>query len=138
MDSKYRVVQDFYRAFNSRDLELMKLNWSQSESILMANPIGGIRRGRDEIFNGYAKIFGSEPSVYVELFDFQFEASESMFVINGRERGHLVSGKHKVDLRIRTTRIYRLEGASWKQIVHHGSIDEPDLLNTYQQIILGR
>ncbi len=137
-DSKYEIVESFYKAFNSKDLELMKKNWSHSESISMANPIGGIRRGWNEILKGYEKIFSSDHRVYVELYDFQFNSSDQMFVINGRERGNLTVGENQIDLHIRTTRIYKLEGAQWRQIVHHGSIDDPKLLEAYQKIILNK
>ena len=135
-DSKYLAVHQFYNAFNNRNLELMQANWSHSEFIRMANPIGGIRKGWLEILEGYKKIFSSNHKVFVELFDFQFISSDKMFVITGRERGHLEAEGKKLDLRIRTTRIYHLEGAKWKQVTHHGSIDEPKLLDEYQKIIL--
>lgn len=137
-DSKLEIVESFYKAFNNKDIDLMNDNWSHSESIVMANPIGGIRYGWEEILNGYRKIFSSNHKVYVELYDFQIFSSDQMFVINGRERGHLVSGNCQIDLKIRTTRIYQLEGVRWRQIIHHGSIDEPKLLEKYQNIILNK
>ena len=135
-DSKYEIVERFYKAFNNRDIDLMKGNWSHSESIIMANPIGGIRKGWGEILNGYEKIFSSDHLVYVELYDFQFHSTDHMFVINGRERGFIKTGSDQLDLKIRTTRIYHLEGPEWRQVAHHGSIDDPRLLEMYQKIIL--
>jgi len=137
-DSKYQAVHEFYQAFNSRSLRLMQKNWSHSDTVCMANPIGGIRRGWKEIEEGYRKIFGSNHNVYVELYDFQFISTDQMFVINGRERGKLQSGNIELELKIRTSRIYQLEGATWKQVVHHGSMDDADLLKEYQKIILNK
>ena len=138
LDSKYEVLSQFYKAFNSKDIDLMTKNWSHSESICMNNPIGGIRKGWGEISAGYKKIFASEHSVYVEFYDFQFITADTMFVANGRERGTLKYTGGTLDLRIRTTRIFKLEGAVWRQHLHHGSIDEPLLLKEYQKIILNK
>ncbi len=44
-----QALVQFYDAFNSRDLEKMSLNWAQSDEIAMDNPLGGIKRGWDEI-----------------------------------------------------------------------------------------
>jgi len=137
-DSKHCAIHEFYQAFNSRSLELMQKNWSHSDMVCMANPIGGIRRGWKEIEEGYRKIFGSNHRVYVELYDFQFISTNQMFVINGRERGTLQSGNKELELKIRTSRIYQLEGATWKQVVHHGSMDDPEHLKEYQKIILNK
>lgn len=42
------ALSEFYRAFNQRDLELMRQNWHPGECVL-DNPLGGIRRSRGEI-----------------------------------------------------------------------------------------
>ena len=39
------ALAQFYRAFNSRDLGLMEENWDASDDAVMANPLGGIKRG---------------------------------------------------------------------------------------------
>ncbi|WP_255516532.1 hypothetical protein [Geobacter sp. FeAm09] len=38
---------------------------------------------------------------------------------------------------IRTSRIFRLMEGRWRQVHHHGSNDDPDLLASYRKAVLG-
>jgi hypothetical protein len=53
----------------------------------------------------------------------------------GRERGQLEAGNEVLDLAIGTTRIFRFSGVRWRQLHYHGSIDQPDLLTAYQEVV---
>jgi hypothetical protein len=134
----YHALVSFYKAFNSQNLELMANNWLQTDEASMSNPLGGIKRGWHEIEAVYNKIFHGEADVYVEFYDYSIHATESMFVSVGRERGVLKVAGKEVELAIRTSRMYRLDGNQWKQIHHHGSMDNPQLLNIYQSTLLGK
>ena len=50
----------FYRALNSRDLELMQQNWANSTKSAMDNPLGGVKRGWSEIRTTYEQLFRSK------------------------------------------------------------------------------
>ena len=58
-----------------------------------------------------------------------------MFYAVGRERGEFLLGETAINLAIRTTRIYKLIDGRWRQVHHHGSIDDPELLAQYQSAI---
>lgn len=66
-------------------------------------------------------------------------ASSEMIVFAGRERGTYEHGGSSFPLDIRTTRIFLYAPArgGWRQIHHHGSIDQPEHLAQYQQAVLG-
>ena len=49
-----RVLSKFYEALNDRDLEQMGRNWPHTDEAVMDNPVGGIKRGWDEIRSVYA------------------------------------------------------------------------------------
>ncbi len=134
----YAALVAFYRAFNGRDLGLMAANWSQGAEASMSNPLGGLRRGWQDIQEVYRRIFTGPAEVYVEFYDYSLHTGDDMFCAVGRERGQLrVAGK-TVDLAIRTSRIYRREADGWRQLHHHGSIESPALLQKYQDTVLGR
>jgi hypothetical protein len=59
-----------------------------------------------------------------------------MFYAVGRERGVLQSKHGSLDLSIRTSRLFRLIGQRWRQVHHHGSIENPERLLRYQASIL--
>lgn len=53
----------------------------------------------------------------------------------GRERGRFERGSVGLDLAIRTTRIFRGAAGRWRQVHHHGSIEDPALLGAYRQAV---
>jgi len=130
------ALSKFYKAFNNQDMQLMEQSWLNTAEISMDNPIGGIRRGWEEIGKGYHKIFTGKAKVYVEFYEFSIHKTSSMFFATGRERGYFRTNEIEIPLEIRTSRIYILDEGIWRQIHHHGSIDNPDLLKTYQEAIL--
>ena len=136
VSSPYGVLSEFYRAFNARDLQAMSLNWAQSDDIAMDNPLGGIKRGWAEIGPVYARIFGGPAEVYVEFFDYTLHETAELSYAVGRERGYLRSDGEELALAIRTTRLFRKIDGRWRQVHHHGSIEDPRLLARYQAVVL--
>ena len=53
----------------------------------------------------------------------------------GRERGTLQAAGRSLELKIRTTRVFRFVGGRWRQVHHHGSIDDATLLARYQAAV---
>jgi len=126
------ALVEFYKAFNSRDLELMKANWAQTGDVSMANPLGGVKLGWWALEGVYSRIFDGPAEVFVEFYDYVVQRSGSMFCVAGRERGRFRLGDQELALAIRTSRSYQFLGGRWQQIHHHGSIDDPDMLAAYQ------
>jgi hypothetical protein len=104
----------------------------------MDNPLGGIKRGWNEISEVYSKIFSGPAEVYVEYYDYTIHESAEMFYAVGRERGYFKLNAEKINLAIRTSRIFKLIGSNWKQVHHHGSIEDPKLLERYQNAVIAK
>jgi ketosteroid isomerase-like protein len=134
----FEALVEFYRAFNGRDLALMQSNWLGTEEASMSNPLGGVCRGWEAIQEVYAKIFEGKAEVYVEFYDYTIHDSHDMFCAVGREKGYFRMDGMQVELAIRTSRIYRKVQGKWRQLHHHGSIDDPALLAEYQSAVRGR
>ncbi|MCC8955416.1 nuclear transport factor 2 family protein [Bradyrhizobium sp. Pear77] len=128
---------DFYKAFNTRDLDGLAANWEEGDAPSMDNPIGGIRRGWQSISEGYLKLFGGSATVQVTFHDFTSQGGEDWHLFVGREKGTCTTPDVKMDLRFRTTRWFTRRGGIWRQLHHHGSIEEPALLAEYQKAIFG-
>lgn len=126
---------EFYRAFNSGDLSLMQQNWVCNEESVMSNPLGGVKRGWEEIQAVYERIFHGQAAVYVEYHDFSIQQSDTMFCAIGRERGYVEKQGQRLALAIRTTRFFTQQAGRWRQTHHHGSIDQPQLLQDYQGFV---
>ena len=131
----HEALVEFYKAFNGRDSELIQKNWLNNEEIAMDNPLGGIKRGWDEIKTIYSRIFTGQAKVYVEFYDYTIVPMEGGFVAIGRERGSVEIKGKKLDLAIRTSRVYKLIDEEYKQVHHHGSIEFPKLLEEYQELV---
>ena len=126
----------FYAAFNNRDLAAVERNWwTEDETAAMANPLGGLYRGWPAIREVYARIFGGEATVYVEFHDYTLQEMGDLFYAVGRERGHLERDGQRTELAIRTSRVFRKYNGRWRQVHHHGSIEDPTLLERYQQAV---
>ena len=102
----------------------------------MSNPLGGVKRGWREIEEVYKRIFNGPAQVYVEYYDYSIYQTEMMFCAVGKERGYFKRGDIEIDLAIRTSRTYILIDGHWRQLHHHGSIDNPELLASYQTAVL--
>ncbi len=136
--SASQALSQFYCAFNSRNIQIMSQNWAQSDDIAMDNPLGGIKRGWAEIQQVYERIFNGPAEVYVEFFDYTIHETSEMFYAVGRERGYFRLGGEEITLAIRTSRIFRKIKGRWRQIHHHGSIENPQALARYQTAVLVR
>ena len=132
----FQKLVEFYYAFNSGDVEMMANNWAHTEEVAMDNPLGGIKRGWADIRAVYERIFNGPAEVYVEFYDYTIHLTEEMFYAVGRERGRFQIGDNRIALAIRTSRIFKKIEGQWRQVHHHGSIEDPDLLNRYQQAVI--
>lgn len=133
---KMRALSQFYRALNNRDLGLMARNWAQTDEAVMDNPVGGIKRGWPAIRAVYERVFSRAASFRFEFYDYTLHEVGDMFYVVGREQGEYASNQSRLAMLIRTSRIFRLIDGEWRQIHHHGSIDDADLLREYQRVVL--
>ena len=134
-DATRYALTGFYVAFNTRDLAAMSRNWAQTDDIVMDNPLGGIRRGWPAIREVYERLFTGSARVYVEFYDYSLHEASDIFYAVGRERGYFQRGENRIDLAIRTSRIFRRFNGRWLQVHHHGSIEDPALLDRYQKAV---
>jgi len=130
-----QALAQFYRAFNTRNLKMIDDNFAHSDEVAIDNPLGGIRRGADEPHKMYEGVFKSPADVHVEFWDYTIHRIGDVFWAVGRERGTYRDGETVKDLNIRTTRIFQLIDGRWRQMHHHGSIEDAKLLDDYQSAV---
>ena len=83
-----RVLSAFYQALNSRDMDLMTRNWAQTDEAVMDNPVGGIKRGWEEIKTVYERIFSSSGPYWFEFYDYSYHEGWRDLLCRGqRARG---------------------------------------------------
>jgi ketosteroid isomerase-like protein len=130
-----QALAQFYRAFNTRDLRMLNENFANVDEVAIDNPLGGIRRGADEPYKMYEGVFKSRADVHVVFWDYTIHRAGDVFWAVGRERGTYRDGDAVKELNIRTTRIYKLTDGRWRQMHHHGSIEDAQLLAEYQSAV---
>jgi len=133
------LMESFYYAFNHRDLAVLGMVWADHDLIQLNNPLGGILRGYEPIAALYSRVFTGSASVWVELDDIVEFKTDAMVVFAGRETGEFTRNDQTLPLSIRTSRVVQWFGPEigWRQVHHHGSIDDPLLLAEYQQAVRG-
>lgn len=133
------ALECFYFAFNQRSIEALDAVWARAGLISLDNPLGGILRGLDDIRALYQRIFTGPSRVWVELSDIVEYVGEETVVFAGRERGEFTQGGRTIPLEIRTSRVFQYFGevVGWRQVHHHGSIDNSEALARYQQAVRG-
>lgn len=138
LDGARAALETFYFAFNTRSLEALTAVWAPDPTVSLANPLGGLLVGADGITALYRRIFEGSARVWVEYHDVTEYASDGGVLFVGRERGEFRTERDGVLLAIRTTRFFRfLDRAGWRQVHHHGSIDDATLLARYQAAVRG-
>ncbi len=130
-----QALSQFYRAFNTRDLKMIDDNFAQSDEVAIDNPLGGIRRGADEPHKMYEGVFKSPADVHVEFWDYTIHRAGDVFWAVGRERGTYRDGNDLKTLNVRTSRIFQFINGRWRQMHHHGSIEDAKLLADYQNAV---
>jgi limonene-1,2-epoxide hydrolase len=130
-----QALAQFYRAFNTRDLKMMDENFAPSDEVAIDNPLGGIRRGADQPHKMYEGVFKSPADVHVEFWDYTIHRAGDVFWAVGRERGTYLDGEIVKNLNVRTTRIFQMINSRWRQMHHHGSIEDAKLLGDYQSVV---
>lgn len=136
LDGARAAIETFYFAFNRRSAQTLRAIWLDHPLVQLNNPLGGVLRGIEPIAELYGRIFDGPAQVWVELSDIVEFALDDVAVFAGRERGELVLGDEHVPLAIRTSRVFAFVPAiGWRQVHHHGSIDDPELLGRYQAAV---
>jgi hypothetical protein len=131
------AIKGFYRAFNVRDMNALATSWLDDERASMDNPIGGIRLGWNAIREGYSILFEGKAEVKVAFEAHSSQGGKDWHLFVGRERGFCRTPEANLELRIRTSRLFVRVDENWRQLHHHGSIEEPALLAEYQRMIFG-
>jgi hypothetical protein len=137
VDSPTNALIAFYHGFNCRDIAALEEVWARDNLPSMDNPIGGIRRGWDEIAAGYRLLFAGPAQVLVEFHDYSVQAGDDWALFVGRERGTCRTERGTMEIAIRTTRWFVRFHDRWRQLHHHGSFERGSMLSEYQRLILG-
>jgi len=134
-----QALAQFYRALNARDIEMMQQNGpiqqSRKWTILWENQT---RAGAklDQLMKDCS---AAGPSTTSSFTITTLHQSGDLFYVVGRERGDLDLSGQAMRLAIRTSASSKeMRMRNGGKCNHHGSIEYPQMLATYQEAVLGR
>lgn len=132
------ALETFYYAFNHRSLTALSAIWLDDPLIQLNNPLGGLLRGIAGVQDLYQRVFDGPGRAWVQFHDIVEYPLGDAVVFAGREHGEFTTPATTVPLAIRTSRVFaHVPGTGWRQVHHHGSIDDPDALAAYQHAVRG-
>ena len=133
------ALETFYCAFNNGDIDLLRSTWLDDPLVQLNNPLGGLIRGLSSIVDLYGRVFRAPGEVWVRFEDVLELTTPATAVFAGREIGNFAGPGDTVPLSIRTSRFftYAERAGGWRQVHHHGSIDDSELLARYQAAVNG-
>jgi hypothetical protein len=136
-DGARAAIESFYHAYNSKSVEAIAQLIPPDESCTVYNPVGRTAHGHNGVVALYRSILRGPASVWVELTDVTEYGSPDDLLFVGREHGEFSRDGVTAPLSIRTTRLFHYYGAEygWRQVHHHGSIDDAEQLAAYQRAL---
>lgn len=126
------VLVEYYRAFNGQNMELLELNWIDSEEASMNSPHGGQQRGWKSISRVYDQLFRLIAKPSIELNDIAFHENGETFLCIGRELIRFQRGDIAFEVSARSSRWFKHMYGRWRQVHYHGSIDNANQLQAFQ------
>ncbi|MET7400164.1 nuclear transport factor 2 family protein [Dactylosporangium sp. NPDC005572] len=134
-DGAIAALETFYYALNHGDLDVLAQIWSDDDLTQVDNPVGGIVRSGPAIVELYRHLFESGMQLEITFTDAATYWTPGAAMFAGRELGHYTNAEgERVPMEFRTSRYFTWHPRHerWRQIHHHGSLDDPVALHDYQ------
>ena len=122
----------YYKAFESMNMEEMKLCWTQTEDDFCAHPGWDILRGWDEVRASWCAIFENTGFMRVKLSDIAVKINGNSGWISCVENIYTVADNRTFHSKVSAVNIFVNTVNGWKICAHHASalsnneVEEPE------------
>ena len=113
--------ENFYKAFNARDLDAMKAVWSSRENVICVHPGWNPLNGFEPIMESWQGIFKNSGNMDIRTSDVKVTASEDLAWVSCVENLYTIAAHGVLASKIFSTNLFKLNDGSWKMIMHHAS-----------------
>ena len=113
--------ENFYKAFNARDLEAMKKVWSSQENVTCVHPGWNPLNGFEPIIESWQGIFKNTGNMNIEASDVVVIASEGLAWVSCVEKLYTIASHGVLASQVFSTNLFQLNGENWEMIMHHAS-----------------
>lgn len=112
---------NFYKAFNARDLDAMKKVWSSQERVTCVHPGWNPLDGFEPIMESWQGIFKNSGNMNIEASDVTVVASEDLAWVSCVEKLYTIATHGVLASKVYSTNLFQLNNGSWKMVMHHAS-----------------
>jgi len=120
-DKAQSANEQFYKAFNKRDIEAMKRVWENDERITCVHPGWSPLNGFEPILNSWAGIFENSGNMEIRISDVRVLASEDLAWVSCTEKLFTIAESGVLASQVFATNLFHLEGDVWKMVMPHAS-----------------
>jgi ketosteroid isomerase-like protein len=113
--------ENFYEAFNKRDIEAMKRVWGYDENATCIHPGWPPLKGFEPILNSWSGIFENSGNMEIQISDVQVHASIDLAWVSCTEKLYTIAESGVLASMVFATNLFHLEGDVWKMVMHHAS-----------------
>ncbi len=123
--------ENFYTAFNRRDLDLMKSVWHTDPLVSCIHPGWEVLRGFETIIHSWENIFQGSDNLEIKLSDLDILQTGDLAWVSCQENLFVLSMSGVQVSKVHATNLFRSFGGEFKMILHHAS-SVPDLSRARQ------
>ena len=116
-----KANEEFYRAFESLNIERMAEIWLQDESVQVIHPGWQAKRGWDEVKDSWDTIFSNTGYMEFDITDVHVLVGGEFARVSCTENLRSVVGSEQSMGQVQATNIFLQRGERWLMVHHHGS-----------------
>jgi ketosteroid isomerase-like protein len=124
-ESVKQVNENFYKAFNSRDMDLMKATWLNDGVSVCIHPGWGALKGYEPIIKSWSDIFINSQNMEIGLSQVEIIFSDGLAWVSCQENLTIITPDGVQSSHVLATNIYQLDDGQWRMILHHASSTPP-------------
>ena len=113
--------EDFYKAFNARDLDSMKKVWSSNENVTCVHPGWNPLNGFEPIMKSWEGIFKNSGNMNIEASNVSVIAAEDLAWVSCVEKLYTIATNGVLASEVFSTNLFKVEEGTWKMVMHHAS-----------------
>ena len=116
-----RANREFYRAFESLDMDRMRAVWLQTAGTKCVHPGWRPLFEWDEIMESWQRIFQNTGYIEFEIADETIFVNHDMAVVSLFEKLKTVQAGQNVSGAVNATNVFLKRDDQWRMIMHHAS-----------------
>lgn len=112
---------DFYAAFRSTDMDLMRDVWLAADSVSCAHPLSGLVSGYEEVMSSWTSVFSMGKPVSLEIEEVSVNVKPNVAWVVVKQDVEAVRGSMTIGGTRIATNVFQKRHGKWAMVHHHAS-----------------